>query len=766
MSRSKKQKIDDMMDDFSSPTQDNPKRAFTGYDDEIFAALDNAQVTSDTLPIMSICADITQPRRIVPRDIRGTWAGHPKGWPNIIQRWEEYVYDSGLDLPIEDILRGKANPFDYMNQDPIVKGFIELLDLAGQIHDVGLQQRIGVKPRGKEYIIIYGERRWSAFNLLHYYLGDDYASIPAKVAHVSEWELAKIQAAENFHHVELNAISKARQFAKLLMVANAEEGNYDSWNALVAEGGCDRPYYAQVANGDLHPIPYGMGAQFEQTLGISTGQMRQYRNLLKLTDDYEVNNAVWDLGDENDWTEGFMRDIGKHLKVKTVQEILRSVTTVTVLETASHIKSELREAIAHAKASKPKPVAATPALPDENKSLPSSTGGDLEEANWSTHVGGGIVEAGDTVLVHSPEGGFRATVIGPSQLKGQIKVKSEDGRILSYYKSALTRIDNDESLPSPAGGDTEGGDTLLNKRVELDDGVTGIVSYIDGEHIRIIRDDNARTLHITRGYIVAILDEEAETSNGMSAEQTPYQIGDKVWVYRGDGRKDKGEVRYIKDGLYGVFKFVSGTTHYYNEEQLEIWNSDEGSDNTVSQHSLTSSQWVGKPALVETNDGDLRVIVTATDGTEAVWVEDGSGKRKSFPIRLLSPAPEIPGQRLTEYYDQPPTTNGTTGGHEPSNPVKPKNEPAIKRDNNARAVIGFLSGLTYSMDKDQQERQQLEEILEGCLQLTTDEARYMAENDELAAYLKSLDIVIQEMLDHMYLLVDSVSEDIKEAAQQ
>ncbi|MGB1285007.1 MAG: ParB/RepB/Spo0J family partition protein [Aggregatilineales bacterium] len=316
------------------------------YDDEIFAALEATAVQQNTMPIAEIDADVTQPRRIVPADVRGEWDGNAADVPALLETWRLATGNS-LTVPmIHGILTGKKSIHDYAeDNNPVLDALLNTLDLARQIHDVGLQQPIGVISTGSRYRLIFGERRWLAFHMLTLWVGAKWDSIPARVAYISEWELAKIQAAENFQRVDLNAVEKSRQFAKLLMTARATGDNdYTPWHQMVVPGGCDRLYYAQVANGNNHAIPYGMGAEFEAALGISTAQMRQYRALLKLTDHNEVNDALWMMGDVCDWSENFLREIGQLVDVSTIATTLNRYG-----RNGSQIESALRDAIKQAK---------------------------------------------------------------------------------------------------------------------------------------------------------------------------------------------------------------------------------------------------------------------------------------------------------------------------------------------------------------------------------------------------------------------------------
>lgn len=343
MVKNKFKNVDERYNDEEKYVQPLSKNNLT---DEMFDALAPDVVSETTLPIMDIIPDATQPRRIVPYEIRRTWDGTPQGYSKLIDAWENHARKvAGGSFPV-DILTGKASALDIKTDDPLALNFAELLGFAANIRDIGLNHPIGVVKRGSYHRIIYGERRWTGFQILNHYLGttEDWSSIPVKIADVGEWELVKAQVAENNQSKRPNAIGRAREFAKMLMIARTDSGErYDSWDQLVVPGGCDRAWYAQVSNGELHRIPRNMGPQFEQSLNISIGQMRQYRGLLRLTEDHKINDALWTMGDEGDWAEQFMREVAQYLDVPRLHEILNlhngyTVTTVTVyaVESALH----------------------------------------------------------------------------------------------------------------------------------------------------------------------------------------------------------------------------------------------------------------------------------------------------------------------------------------------------------------------------------------------------------------------------------------------
>lgn len=328
--------------------------------------LDTGRVVAQPIRIDAIWADVTQPRRSVPTSVRGDWDGDPAAVPALFARWTNPVFEDVGLFSVKGILDGDENPFSEDSYPPTTDKFKKVVQLAANIHESQLSHPIGVTQREDgSYLIVFGERRWLAYHLLNMVYPDDkYQRIAARIIENDEFGLADMQASENMVRSDLNAISKARQFAKLLMAARDDDYlHYTDFDS-------DRAYYAQVADGPQHQIPRNMGASFENTLNISTGQMRQYRGLLRLTDDDEVNDLIWTLGDDNDWAEGFMRDIGQlgTEDLESLQKVLYTVTTVTVWD----LEKALRQAIAAHKQLKP-----TAATSQVDRAMPSA-----DRAEW------------------------------------------------------------------------------------------------------------------------------------------------------------------------------------------------------------------------------------------------------------------------------------------------------------------------------------------------------------------------------------------------
>lgn len=461
MSNKKQQKLNQA----TTANFHHPTEPFQNYDASVFAAM--ADDTADsTLPIMEIIPDHTQPRRIMSQEIRRDWDGTPQGYRKLIDTWESRVQKIAKGAFPIDILIGKASALERKTDDPLVLDFIELLGFAANIRDIGLNHPIGAVKRGDYHRLVFGERRWTAYQILNHYLGDteDWGTIPAKILVASDWEIAKAQSAENNQNKRLNAIGRAREFAKLLMIARTDGGErYDSWNQLVNPGGCDRAWYAQVSNGELHRIPRNLGPQFVQALNISEVTMRKYRGLLRLFDNHnlssKVNDAIWLLGDAGSWSENFMRDIEQYLSVEEVDEILNltkgyTVPTGTVYATESALfkavkaKKEAEEAARKAAELEQKQAEEAVTLATgqnttsaETAATPGDSNGTLNtESTWPSHAWVGKPAYSGSVAVH----------VKTASMPGKVIVITEDGNEEFEVKiDSLSERSESDTSPLP-----------------------------------------------------------------------------------------------------------------------------------------------------------------------------------------------------------------------------------------------------------------------------------------------------------------------------
>jgi hypothetical protein len=293
------------------------------------AALDELRRDATPIDIFTIFPDMTQPRRVIPSEVRHVWTGDPAEITTLFEAWfaaitrERYVrlgavpeaerqarsfFDLGAYL--EGTYLGGASGEEDEDEvsgpvGPLESGFRQIVDLAATIRRDGLINPITVAHAGVNYRLETGERRWLAYHLLYAYFDgaegrpderSQWHRIPAfLVDRASVWRMAH----ENNVRDNLNAIGKARQFALLLMNIYEQRGiSFAAYNELVEPGACDRAFYAQVADGGHFPMPRGNTERLLNAMGFtSKSQLREHRSLLTLPD------PVWQWADDLGWAQ-------------------------------------------------------------------------------------------------------------------------------------------------------------------------------------------------------------------------------------------------------------------------------------------------------------------------------------------------------------------------------------------------------------------------------------------------------------------------------
>jgi len=284
--------------------------------DEIFGAsappeLNTGRIVARPCPIDEIWADVRQPRRAIPASIRLVWNGSPADVPDLLNTWAAVAANAaGRTIDVGAIILGEGDGLDTDGTPPVYESFISLLRLAGSILREGLINPITIIDQRDRHLIESGERRWLAYWLLrlHTQAGDEYARIPAAVASGADYVWR--QAAENTARRSLNAVGMARQLALLIMAARGQD-QYADYDQIVAPGGSDRRFYAQVADGNTHRIPKGAGERIEAAMGLAKEQLSRYRDILHITTDEEINDLIWLRGDVEDWPESAFRDVNR-----------------------------------------------------------------------------------------------------------------------------------------------------------------------------------------------------------------------------------------------------------------------------------------------------------------------------------------------------------------------------------------------------------------------------------------------------------------------
>ncbi len=303
---------------------------------------DVGRVVARPTPILSIWADVKQPRRAIPLSIRMHWDGNPLDVAALLEQWATVAANqAGVTIDLEALLNGEGEGIDTDKFPSVASEFIALARLAAGIKADGLINPITVIESDSKLLIESGERRWLAYHLLYMVMGETFSKIPAAKGNGNDsvWR----QATENTQRRSLNAIGMARQIALLIMAARTVptpnpsplhgEGNgYKEYDELVSAGVCDRRFYAQVADGNIHRIPKGMGERIQAAMGLGLEQLSQYRRLLHLTDDEQVNDALWTRADVENWPEGWLRDVSTLTPVKVRAVIEREQWTLDDLK--------------------------------------------------------------------------------------------------------------------------------------------------------------------------------------------------------------------------------------------------------------------------------------------------------------------------------------------------------------------------------------------------------------------------------------------------
>lgn len=387
--------------------------------------LADPRLIASPTPIERIWADVKQPRRAVPASIRMHWNGDPEDVADLLGQWHT-IAQSRIDafiaakqaeghdlapvlLNIVDVLMGRGDGIEVPSDaPPIFNGYLDLLRLAQSIHQEGLIHPITVmeQPAAGRFLIETGERRWLAYWLLYLNMGEfNWAKIPAIRSDGRDYVWR--QAQENTARRQLNAIGMARQLALLIMASRTglDGVQYDEYDHLVLPGGCDRRYYAQVANGNLHRIPKGSGERIQAAMGLSMTQLSQYRRLLQLTDDDQVNDAIWVRADVEDWPELPLRQAADTLTVVKVREMILAGDDWTL--------DDLRR------------LTPPPPAPREPEPVP----------HFTIH---------DRVLHRN---GLQGTVMGTGGRMVSVKL-DRDKSLVSYYAVDLTLVDRKQA-PEP-----------------------------------------------------------------------------------------------------------------------------------------------------------------------------------------------------------------------------------------------------------------------------------------------------------------------------
>ena len=284
-----------------------PAPAMSDYAEDIF---DEARKREEKrqyvrpLNVGTIFPDPAQPRRTLPSEVRRQWNGRAETLPEAFDLWLDLARaERGGPVDLRACVLAERDREDVLDLvvGPVEYALLSLAELAADIRRNGLLNSITVVRLDGGYQIETGERRWLAHHLLRAITGDDrWQYIAARVVEATDvWR----QAGENSARADLNAVSKARQFALLLMDLyrqkdGGEQPAFQRFDDLVPPDGCDRVYYAQVADSDRFRIPTGKGEQMLNAMGLKgRAAFSRYRAFLQLPDE------VWQWADDLNWSD-------------------------------------------------------------------------------------------------------------------------------------------------------------------------------------------------------------------------------------------------------------------------------------------------------------------------------------------------------------------------------------------------------------------------------------------------------------------------------
>jgi ParB family chromosome partitioning protein len=108
-----------------------------------------------------------------------------------------------VELDIDRIQRGKFQPRQVFEQE-------SLQELADSIRAQGIVQPIVVRPEGKHFELVAGERRWRAAQLA------GLQKIPAVIRELDSKSAAAISLIENIQREDLNPLEQAQAFQRLI----------------------------------------------------------------------------------------------------------------------------------------------------------------------------------------------------------------------------------------------------------------------------------------------------------------------------------------------------------------------------------------------------------------------------------------------------------------------------------------------------------------------------------------------------------------------
>lgn len=599
--------------------------------------LDTGRLVARPLALADIWPDVRQPRRAIPASIRLHWNGQPAHIPQLIDEWHAIASSlAGIDIDRAAILTGRGDGLDTDGLAPLAEAYISLLRLAQDIASVGLSNPINVVQQGTRRLIESGERRYLAYWILHmHHGGTAYARIPAVISDGRDFVWR--QASENTARRSLNAIGMARQLALLIMASrDGVDGiKYNTYEELVVQGGCDRRFYAQVANGNIHRIPKGMGERIQTAMGLGKDQLSRYRNLLKLTNDDPVNDILWIRADVEDWPEFTIRQIVDTVPLTRLSEILhRDDWTL----------DDLRYAVEDYKPSETLPAGNLSAMQGTSAGVTRPDGTpvtpeEFDAAKARFQVGEVVLD----VMVGTAELVRVKSIIIPDRVYEVINLKTgaEVVRTLNELKrypgspeqlaAAVAAIENADANQWKTGDKVTVNGKLGEVRFTRADGMIGVYTYANGGSTHyyrpgaLTRADNLTPAAVEERIASEIADPGPSTPPARTAAALPkFATGDYVRINAPAHKTYHGHICEVdtficevdtfnrSSNVYRLIPLSGEPPAYWYEHQLEACD-DQDAIREAREQAAARERAAARPSLTI---GDVvRVAGTATSFT-------------------------------------------------------------------------------------------------------------------------------------------------------
>lgn len=239
----------------------------------------------------AIHPDPSQARWLLPDTIRAQFIAGKINSAKALSLWKKHVEQ------IQTELKGSGQTEGEIAEHPEVQRLQEIESLAESIQHDGQVNDITALLVGDQWFIETGERRyWAHVWLVHFKKFDEAEQLPVKV--VEQIDPFR-QAAENSFSSQLNAVSKAREIARLILASQAEKFDPGQTSRRLSYAECRAT--RERLTGELNQ-------KIQRAMSMSYDMVKYHHRLLDLTD------KALDTADRANATEKVLRPVVQSVK--------------------------------------------------------------------------------------------------------------------------------------------------------------------------------------------------------------------------------------------------------------------------------------------------------------------------------------------------------------------------------------------------------------------------------------------------------------------